>query len=64
MPGAIGEALDALDSKPFPPTLPEFIALCREAAPRHQPKLDAIEYKPTDEEKEAAAESQEDTGGC
>ena len=32
MPGAIKEALDALDSKPYPPTLPEFIALCREAA--------------------------------
>lgn len=57
MPGAIKEALDALDSKPFPPTLPEFIALCREAAPRHQPQIQAIEYKPTAEELEAAAET-------
>lgn len=28
---AIGYALDALDEHPFPPTLPEFLALCRKA---------------------------------
>lgn len=31
---AIKAALDALDDRPFPPTLPEFIALCRAAANR------------------------------
>lgn len=56
MPGAIKEALDSLDSKPYPPTLPEFLAMCREAAPRHQVKPAAIEYKPTPEEQSAAAE--------
>lgn len=31
-PEAIKRALDALDSSPFPPTLPEFLTLCRDAA--------------------------------
>ncbi len=57
MPGAIKEALDALDSKPYPPTLPEFIALCREAARRHQGHAKAIDYKPTAEEQERANET-------
>lgn len=54
MPEAIKEALDALDSKPFPPTLPEFIALCRESGRRHVGNVQAIEYKPTIEEQEKA----------
>ncbi len=57
MPGAINEALDALDSKPYPPTLPEFIALCRESARRHQGHVKAIDYKPTAEEQERANET-------
>ena len=56
MPKAIKEALDALDSKPYPPTLPEFIALCREAGRRHAEPLAAIEYKPTPEEQQKADE--------
>lgn len=45
-PKAIGYALDALEQKPFPPTLPEFLELCRQA-PRQEraalpePKCDA-----------------------
>ncbi len=38
-PKAIGYALNALDEHPFPPTLPEFLALCRKA-PR--PELQAL----------------------
>ena len=56
MPKAIKEALDALDSKPYPPTLPEFLALCREAGRRHAVPVAAIEYKPTPEEQEKADE--------
>lgn len=54
MPKAIKEALDALDDKPYPPTLPEFLALCREAGRRHDGHKPAIEYKPTAEENERA----------
>lgn len=54
MPKAIKEALDALDDKPFPPTLPEFIALCREAGRRYGGNKLALEYKPTPEERERA----------
>lgn len=56
MPGAIREALDALDSKPFPPTLPEFLAMCREAGHRHSAPVQAISYTPTAEEQARAAE--------
>lgn len=38
-PGAIRFALDALESKPFPPTLPEFIELCRQAPREALPAL-------------------------
>ena len=56
MPKAIKSALDALDDKPFPPTLPEFLSLCRDAARRlDEPKV-AIEYKPTAEEQAKADE--------
>lgn len=58
MPEAIREALRALDDKPFPPTLPEFIGLCREAgrriAPVHRPQL---EHTPTPEEVARAEEA-------
>lgn len=33
-PQAIKSALDALDERPFPPTLPEFMSLCRDALRR------------------------------
>jgi hypothetical protein len=56
MPGAIKEALDSLDSKPYPPTLPEFLAMCREAAPRHQIKPVMIGYQPTAEDQARAQE--------
>ena len=50
MPKAIKEALDALDSKPYPPTLPEFLALCREAGLRKQGDVKKLSYMPTAEE--------------
>jgi hypothetical protein len=56
MPGAIKEALASLDSKPYPPTLPEFLAMCREAAPRHQIKPVMIGYQPTAEDQARAQE--------
>ena len=37
MPDCIKNALDACDDKPWPPTLPEFIALCRASAQRKGP---------------------------
>ena len=33
-PNVFRAALNALDDRPFPPTLPEFLSLCREAARR------------------------------
>lgn len=50
IPGAIKEALDALDGKPFPPTLPEFLELCRESARRQTAQKPMLEHKPTPEE--------------
>lgn len=50
MPNAIKEALNALDSKPFPPTLPEFLTMCREAGRRQAGNTKAIAYTPTPEE--------------
>lgn len=58
MPNAIKEALNALDNKPFPPTLPEFLAMCREAGMRHVQQVPRIEHKPTPEEIERAKEAQ------
>lgn len=57
MPKAIKEALDSLDDKPFPPTLPEFLGLCREAGRRHVDAPIRLEHKPTPEEKEKAEEA-------
>lgn len=51
-PGAIKQALAALDEKPFPPTLPEFLALCREAARRIGNDKPALPHKPTAEDAE------------
>lgn len=56
MPKAIKEALDALDNKPFPPTLPEFLGMCREAARRHAQVVPALGYVPTAEDKARAEE--------
>ena len=36
MPEAIKAALDGCDDRPWPPTLPEFIQLCRDAAKRNR----------------------------
>ena len=49
-PEAIKQALDALEDKPWPPTLPEFLALCRDAAKRMTVKPLALEHKFTEEE--------------
>lgn len=38
-PERIGFALNALEHQPFPPTLPEFLALCRQAPPPNRPTL-------------------------
>ena len=56
MPGAIKEALDSLDSKPYPPTLPEFLQMCREAAPRHLNKPVMLSYTQTPEDRAKAQE--------
>jgi hypothetical protein len=50
MPEAIKAALDALDDRPLPPTLPEFLHLCRDAARRAGPAAKALEHKLTPEE--------------
>ena len=55
-PKAISEALRALDDKPMPPNLPEFLALCREAARRQGDATVNLGYTPTPEERERAAE--------
>lgn len=40
-PKALAYALDCLDEHPFPPTLPEFLALCRKAPQPDRPALPA-----------------------
>lgn len=48
---AIAKALDAQKAGKFPPTLPEFIELCRDAARRiGTPSAAALEHKPIAEE--------------
>jgi hypothetical protein len=49
-PKAMAYALNALDEHPFPPTLPEFLALCRKA-PR--PELQALPAPAANPEKAA-----------
>ncbi len=52
-PSAIGKALDAQKSSAFPPTLPEFLALCREAAKRiWHATVPALPHVPTAEERD------------
>jgi hypothetical protein len=51
-PGCIKAAIDALDDRPFPPTLPEFLGLCRNAARRIGDDKPALPHKPTPEERE------------
>jgi hypothetical protein len=51
-PKAIKDALNALDERPFPPTLPEFLNLCREAAKRYGPTQQALPYRPTEADKQ------------
>lgn len=51
-PLAIRDALDALDEKPWPPTLPEFLILCREAARRYGNAKPMLTHTPTAEERE------------
>lgn len=46
-PNAIKQALDALDAKPFPPTLPEFLTMCREAGQRGLDAPKALPHYPT-----------------
>lgn len=61
-PKAIKYALDALDEHPYPPTLPEFLALCRKA-PRLQ--VEALPAPAADKQKinAAAKEAKRATGG-
>lgn len=54
-PKAIKAALDALDERPFPPTLPEFLQLCREAAKRFGTSQPALPFKADPEKAKAAA---------
>lgn len=57
MPAAIGEAMQSQKSNKFPPTLPEFLELCRNAAKRISPiDILALDYKPTSEELEKGRE--------
>ena len=51
-PGVIQKAVDALDESPTPPTLPEFLGLCRDAAKRMWPVNQALPYKPSAEDEE------------
>jgi hypothetical protein len=41
-PEIIKAALDACDDRPWPPTLPEFMGICREAAKRSPVQLPAL----------------------
>lgn len=57
MGGAIAQALNAQKESPFPPTLPEFLKLCRDAARRMGGSgAPALEHRQTIEERERAAE--------
>ena len=46
-PGCIKAALSALDDRPLPPTLPEFLVLCRNAAKRIGDGVQALPHKLT-----------------
>lgn len=49
---SIAQALSAQKSNPFPPTLPEFLTLCREAAKRIGDNKPLLQHKPTEAERE------------
>ena len=53
-PKAIKQALDSLDAKPFPPTLPEFLTMCRESASRGLDNPPMLEHHRSAEEIERA----------
>ena len=53
-PEAIKQALDSMDERPFPPTLPEFLHACRDAARRIGSHTLALPHHQTAEEREAA----------
>lgn len=58
--GVIQKAVDALDERPNPPTLPEFLALCRDAARRMGTDVPALPYKMTAEDHERMAQAARD----
>lgn len=45
-PERIGHAINALEHHPFPPTLPEFLALCRQAPAPERPALPEPQVDP------------------
>lgn len=59
-PKAIKQALDAMDAKPFPPTLPEFLTMCREAGSRGLDRPPLLEHVPSAEEIERATKAREE----
>lgn len=56
-PKAIRAALDSLDERPFPPTLPEFVAICRQEARRLGSELPQLPHRMTEEERERAEQA-------
>ncbi|OQA32200.1 MAG: hypothetical protein BWY57_02137 [Betaproteobacteria bacterium ADurb.Bin341] len=50
---AIGKAFDAVKDQKYPPTLPEFLEACREAARREgmAPNHKALPHHPTEEDR-------------
>lgn len=54
IPGAIAKAIEAQKSSPFAPTLPEFLALCQEAAKRIGSDRKALTYTPSSADEEKA----------
>lgn len=59
-PGVIQKAVDALDERPSPPTLPEFMALCRDAARRMGSTQAALPHKMTAADHERVAQAARD----
>jgi hypothetical protein len=59
MPDCIRSALEALDERPFPPNLPEFLSLCRDAAKRQGNGAPMLPHHPTPEEQARADEAAE-----
>lgn len=56
MPAALRRAVEAQKESQFPPTLPEFLALCRDAARRIGTSVPSLPYHPTEEEQRKAGE--------